>query len=182
MATKDNKDKPDGLPQLSQSELKLIALGAKFAQGGAPKVRMSTPLNYSSMLTNTLPLQVDYDLIAKYGGYTKGSAQVLYRKVLRKLTDSLDVSEIPGDATDPATPGPKTPKTPRSRKSNGKRGKGAAAEDQNPGADASLTPGAPGADAMNTFLTGAGALDGSEIEPITPSKRPRKTPVKKAVA
>ncbi|OKL63803.1 hypothetical protein UA08_00042 [Talaromyces atroroseus] len=175
MAGKDTKEKADassGLPNLTQAELKLIALGAKFTIGGAGKV--------------------DYEQIAKYGGYTKGSAQVMYRKVLRKLTDSLDASGVNnadggdaamlGSSETPATPAAKTPKTPRSRKSN-KRTKGTT-EEVDPGDEASPmvhTPSAPDADAMNTFLTGAGALDGSDTEP-TPSKRQRKSPIKKTPA
>lgn len=134
-------------------------------------------------LTNILQLQVDYEQIAKHGGYTKGSAQVLYRKALRKLMDALDgacaTNAEAGDGNGnlesteaPTTPSaPKTPKTPRSRK--GKRSKdgveGQALDGNASAADAQ----APGGDIMNPF-----GAPGDEVEPITPTKRQKKSPTK----
>ncbi|GAM36882.1 hypothetical protein TCE0_022f06328 [Talaromyces pinophilus] len=164
-------DKGENVLNMSQSELKLIALGCRFSEGGKP----------------------DYEQIAKYGGYTKGSAQVMYRKALRKLTEAWPVDgdaavagsssassgpEIAGN-NDPVTPSgkAKTPKTPRSRAaSSGKKRKdvAGAVEDQDvtPSAGAQ-TPFTPGAEGWHE----AGAM---VME--TPTKKPKKAPAKQAIS
>ncbi|EED20411.1 histone h1.3., putative [Talaromyces stipitatus ATCC 10500] len=149
-------DKNEVTINLSQSELKLIALGTRFSENG----------------------KVDYEKLAKYGGYTKGSAQVLYRKALRKLTDvypiDADAMAGNGDAgSDPVTPTSKakTPKTPNSRTSGKKRKDAAAAEDQD-------TTAAPQTPLGPTIDDAAG--DALDAEMATSTKKPRKTSSKQA--
>lgn len=108
--------------------------------------------------------------MAKYGGYTKGSAQVMYRKALRKLTDAFPIEEdrtsaFDNAANDPATPSAKakTPNTPKSRTSGRKRKD--VVTPQTP-----LTPG-------NDIVYEIG-----DIELDTPTKKPKKATGKQATS
>lgn len=124
---------------------------------------------------------MDYEKIAQYGGYTKGSAQVMYRKALRKLLDAFPVPEESQKNTSDATPSTPKPK-------GGKAGAGSGAAKKrkaDAGADANSTtisPDAPDAGAApTTFVDGSG-VDGEAgaASPVkTPAKRQRKSPVKK---
>lgn len=135
-------------------------------------------------------LQPDYEQIAKYGGYTKGSAQVLYRKALRKLTDAWPVQGDAGSSasasgpenagTDPATPSGKaqTPKTPRSRANTGKKRKDVAGgaggvEDQD------ITP---SGNPQTPFTPGAEGFHEDAMAMETPTKKPKKAPAKQPIS
>lgn len=143
-------------------------------------------------------MQPDYEQIAKYGGYTKGSAQVMYRKALRKLTEAWPVDDdaaVAGSSSassgpeiagtnDPVTPSgkAKTPKTPRSRAAtSGKKrkdvagaGAGAAVEDQDvtpsAGVQSPFTP-----DAEGFHEAGAMVME-------TPTKKPKKAAAKQPIS
>lgn len=131
---------------------------------------------------------MDYEKIAHYGGYTKGSAQVLYRKAHRKLLDAFPVSDnqsMDNNTSDGAAP--QTPKTPSAKGGKagtnaGKKRKSAAAaeNDDTPSTASSLSGGGdvtPGADGSGV------AVDGEARTPTkTPAKRQRKSPVKKTAA
>ncbi|KAH8693857.1 hypothetical protein BGW36DRAFT_383869 [Talaromyces proteolyticus] len=140
MSSKEQQAKSaEQVINLSQSELKIITLGVRFSDAG----------------------KVDYEKVAKYGGWTKGSAQVLYRKALRKLMDAFPVDEeaesADPSAADPVTPGPKSAsKGGKRRASTGKKRK-----------DVENTP-------VELVTGGAG-----DAESPTPAKRQRKTLVKK---
>lgn len=136
---------------------------------------------------------MDYEQIAKYGGYTKGSAQVMYRKALRKLTEAWPVegdAAVPGASSasasnnagdDPVTPSgnSKTPKTPRSRATSGKKRKEATAtgavEDHNAISPSSgpNTPFTPGAEVI---------YEVADIAMETPTKKPKKAAGKQAIS
>jgi hypothetical protein len=132
-------------------------------------------------------LQVDYEMLAKHCGYTKGSAHVLYRKALRKLTDAYPVegegaSETSGpDAGNgPVTPSGKAkapPKTPKSRASGKKRKDAAGADGQDTTAITPigdpLTPLAPGDNAI---------LGTGDIVMETPTKKPKKAAAKQVAS
>ncbi|KAL1965886.1 hypothetical protein VTN77DRAFT_5019 [Rasamsonia byssochlamydoides] len=121
---------------LSNSELKLIVLGVLYNDAG----------------------KIDYEKVAEKGGYTKGSAQVLYRKALRKLMELNGFTETnaSGDAA-VSTP----VATPAKAKGSAKKRKAAvdAVSDDSP--DAPATP------------------DTADDTPTKP-KRQQKTPAKKA--
>lgn len=155
-------------------------------QTNSPPILIHDPPIYNFLL------QPDYEQIAKYGGYTKGSAQVMYRKALRKLTDAYPVE---GDAgavsastpttggTDPVTPSgkAKTPKTPRSRATRGKKrkdsGAGSGVEDQDaftPSSAGPQTPFTPGAE-------GFPEVD-ADMAMETPTKKPKKAAAKQPVS
>lgn len=110
---------------------------------------------------------MDYDKVAEYGGYTKGSASVLYRKAHKKLMEAYNLTNVNADddgAVGPATPA-KPPKTKARGSASAKKRKGAA----------ETTPGAPGAE---------DTANGDAVEAETPTKpkRQRKTPAKKGAA
>lgn len=128
---------------------------------------------------------MDYEKIAHYGGYTKGSAQVLYRKAHRKLLDAFPVSDDQRMNNNTSVSDGAVPQTPKTK--GGKVGAGsgkkrktaatpaAAGEDDTPptsnlgGGD--VTPGADESGAV---------VDGEAHTPTkTPAKRQRKSPVKK---
>lgn len=131
-------------------------------------------------------LQVDYEMLAKHGGYTRGSAQVLYRKALRKLTDAYPIEgEASGTSgtdagNDPVTPSGKAkapPKTPKSRASGKKRKDAAGADGQDTTAITPigdpLTPLAPGGDVI---------LGTGDIVMETPTKKPKKATAKQVAS
>ncbi|CRG88136.1 hypothetical protein PISL3812_05163 [Talaromyces islandicus] len=145
-------DQSKALP-LTNAEIKLIALGVRFTGEGG---------------------KMDYEKIAHYGGYTKGSAQVLYRKAHRKL---LDAFPDPGEASYNNTT------TSRGKAGGGsvkkrKTASAPAAEDAEGDADAAPTAGEPA-----TPGDGSAGVDGEARTPTkSPVKRQRKSPVKKTAA
>jgi hypothetical protein len=126
---------------------------------------------------------VDYEQIAKYGGYTKGSAAVLYRKALRKLTDAYPIegdvvsgaSASDNAGNDPVTPSAKakTPKTPRSRATGRKRKDVGEEADSITPSGGPQTPFGPGNDV---------ALDVGCLAMETPTKKPKTAAGKQATS
>jgi hypothetical protein len=117
---------------------------------------------------------MDYEKIAHYGGYTKGSAQVLYRKAHRKLLDAFPVSDEPLNNTPDAAP--QTPKSKGGKASAAAAKKRKATAEES--ADTTSTPGEPDGSVV-TPANGSG-VDGEARTPTKPSaKRQRKSPVKK---
>ncbi|RHZ62796.1 putative histone h1.3 [Aspergillus thermomutatus] len=130
------KAKPEGILGLSASEAKILLLG---------------------FLCITEQYKVDYEKLASKGGYTAGSASVLFLKAKRKLVElNPDNSTENGSSTAGEASSSK-PATTTPKKGPAKRKKAVAgAED--------------------------GGADGEEAATPTKPKRQRKTPAKKGAA
>ncbi|GFG11228.1 hypothetical protein IFM5058_05320 [Aspergillus udagawae] len=130
------KAKPEGILGLSASEAKILILG---------------------FLCITDQYKIDYEKLASKGGYTAGSANVMFNKAKRKLVELNpdNSAENGSSAAGEASSSKSATATPK--KGQAKRKKAAAgAED--------------------------GGADGEEAATPTKSKRQRKTPAKKGAA